>query len=230
VAVFADGANLQEMMAVHGSGGVQGFTTNPTLMAKAGVRDYEGFARQAVAAITDVPISFEVFADDLLGMERQARKIASWGRNVFVKVPVMTTTRVSTMPLVRTLSRDRVQMNVTALMTLEQVEMVRDAIEGDVPAIISVFGGRVADTGCDPVPIVRAAVVACCERPNIRILWASPREVLNVYQAEECGCHIITATPDLIAKLVLRGKDLLDFSRETVQMFHDDARRAGYSL
>jgi transaldolase len=230
VAVFADSANLNDMLAAYHAGTVQGFTTNPTLMAKAGIKDYETFARDALAAIRDLPISFEVFADDLPEMRRQARKISTWGRNVFVKVPVMTTRRVSTMPLVRELTREGIQLNVTALMTVEQVVGVRDAVEPGTRAIISVFGGRIADTGRDPVPIMRASAQALKERPELMLLWASPREVLNVYQAEECGCHIITATPDVLAKLPLRGKDLDEFSRDTVQMFFDDARRAGYAI
>lgn len=230
VAVYADGANLNDMLEAYHAGVVQGFTTNPTLMAKAGVKDYELFARDVLAAIPDLPISFEVFADDLPEMGRQARRISSWGPNVFVKVPVMTTARGSTMSLVRELTREGIKLNVTALMTPEQVASVRDAVHPGTPAIISVFGGRIADTGRDPVPIMRACVEACRGRPELMLLWASPREVLNIYQAEECGCHIITATPDVLAKLPLGGKDLMDFSRDTVQMFLDDARRAGYSL
>lgn len=230
VAVYADGANLNDMLKAYHEGYVRGFTTNPTLMAKAGVTDYEQFARDVLAAIPDMPISFEVFADDLAEIGRQARQIASWGANVFVKVPVMTTLRVSTMPLVRELTSEGIQLNVTALMTAEQVMAVRDAVHPGTSAIISVFGGRIADTGRDPVPIMRASVQACRDRPELMVLWASPREVLNIYQAEDCGCHIITATPDILAKLALGGKDLMDFSRDTVQMFFDDARRAGYTL
>ena len=222
VAIFADGANLNDMLDAYHAGSVQGFTTNPTLMAKAGVRDYERFARDAIAAIPD--------ADDLPSMGRQARKIASWGRNVFVKVPVMTTGRVSTAPLVRDLTAERIQLNVTALMTVKQVTEVRDAVEPGTKSIISVFGGRVADTGRDPMPVIREAVRVCESRPELMLLWASPREVLNVYQADECGCHIITATPDLLAKLPLRGRDLTEFSRDTVQMFFDDARRVGFKI
>jgi transaldolase len=230
IAVYADSANLNDMLDAYHAGTVQGFTTNPTLMAKAGVKDYESFAHDALAAIPDLPISFEVFADHTPDMGRQARKIASWGQNIFVKVPVMTTTRVATLPLVRELTGEGIQLNVTALMTAEQVAAVRDAVEPGVRTIISLFAGRVADTGRDPVPIMRTAVESCRDRPELMVLWASPREVLNVYQAEACGCHVITATPDLLAKLSLNGKDLDDYSRETVQMFYDDARRAGYVL
>jgi len=230
IAVFADGANLSNMMDVYNSGTVQGFTTNPTLMVKAGVRDYEKFAREVLAAIPDLPISFEVIADDILSMGLQARKIASWGPNVFVKIPVMTTVRGPTTSLIRELTSEQIKLNVTALMTVEQVIRVRDAVEPGTRTIISVFAGRIADTGRDPIPIMRDAVRACESRPELMLLWASPREVLNIYQADECGCHIITATPNLIAKLPLQGKSLDEFSRETVQMFYDDACQAGLSL
>lgn len=228
--IFADGANLNDMIALYKAGTVRGFTTNPTLMAKAGVHDYETFAREVLAAIPDLPISFEVIADDMPNMARQARKIASWGSNVFVKIPVMTTKRVSTAPLIRGLTAEQIKLNVTALMTVEQVIEVRDAVESGTQTIISVFAGRIADTGRDPIPYIREAVYVCIKRPELMILWASPREVLNIYQADECGCHIITATPDLLAKLPLWGKSLDEFSRDTVQMFLDDAQRAGLSV
>jgi transaldolase len=230
VGVYADGAVLSEMLAEYERGRVQGFTTNPTLMAKAGVRDYEGFAREVLGAIRDLPISFEVFADDFPTMAAQARRLASWGDNVYVKIPVMNTRRMSSLPLIRGLAREGVKLNVTAIMTLEQVCAVVDALEPGVPAIASIFAGRIADTGRDPVPIVREAAAIAQHRADLQILWASPREVLNVYQAEACGCHVITMTPDLLAKLALRGKNLDEFSRETVQMFYDDATRAGFTL
>ena len=218
------------MIAEYRRGRVQGFTTNPTLMAKAGVTDYEGFARKVVAAIPDLPISFEVLADDFPTMGIQARRLASLGRNVFVKIPIMNTRRKSALPLIRDLSRNGVKLNVTAVMTLDQVCGVAEVIARGAETIVSVFAGRIADTGRDPVPLMREAVALCRHRPEIQLLWASPREVLNVYQAEACGCHIITMTPDLISKLPLRGKDLDEFSRETVQMFYDDAIRAGFAL
>jgi len=230
IAVFADGAKLSDMLAVHREGSVKGFTTNPTLMAAAGVADYRGFAREVLDVITKLPISFEVFADDFGEMESQAREIATWGENVFVKIPVTDTRGQSAIPLIRKLSGDGLKLNVTALMTLEQVGAVADSIAEGTPAIISVFAGRVADTGRDPVPLMAEAVRMCADRPNLSILWASPREVLNIYQAEMCGCHIITCTPDLIKKLKLRGKDLNEYSRETVQMFFDDGRRARLSI
>ncbi len=230
ISVFSDGAVIETMVAAYKSGAVQGFTTNPTLMAKAGVRDYAGFAQAALAAIPDLPICLEVLADDLPGIERQAREIASWGGNVFVKIPVMTTKRVSTIPLVRRLAADGLQINVTAVMSFAQVEAAHEALDDQTTGIISIFAGRIADTGRDPCPTMRDAVRLCRDRPNIRVLWASPREVRSVYQAAACGCHIITLTPDIAAKLPLRDKDLEEFSRETVQMFYDDAQRAGFRL
>ena len=230
IAVYSDGANLKDMLEAYRSGSVDGFTTNPTLMAKAGITDYRAFAREVLAAITDLPISFEVFADDFPTMNRQAREIASWGDNVFVKIPVSDTRGQSAIPLIRELSRDRLRLNVTAVMTLEQVKAVADALAPDVPSIISVFAGRIADTGVDPVPHMKEAVRICSAKKNVMVLWASPREVLNIYQAEQCGCHIITCTPDIVKKLPLRGKDLLEYSRETVQMFFDDGRKAGFRL
>jgi transaldolase len=228
--VYADGAKLEDMIAAYRSGTVGGFTTNPTLLAKAGVRDYRAFARRTVEAIPDLPISFEVLADEFEEMARQAREISSWGDNVFVKVPIMNTAGQSAIPLIRELSQDGVKQNVTAVMTLDQVRDIVDAIAPDVPTVCSIFAGRIADTGRDPVPIMREAVNVCATNPSIQVLWASPREVLNIYQAEECGCHIITVTNDLLDKLKLCNKDLVVYSRETVQMFFDDACRAGLTL
>ncbi len=230
VAVYADGAVLQDMISAYRGGLVSGFTTNPTLMAKAGLTDYAGFGREVVAAIPDLPISFEVFADDFPSMAQQARRIATWGRNVFVKVPIMNTKRESALPLVRQLSSEGIKLNVTAVMGLDQVRGIVAAVSPRVPAIVSIFAGRIADTGRDPVPHMSEAVSLCRARPELQVLWASPREVLNVYQADECGCHIITVTPDLLGKLTLRDKDLDDYSRDTVQMFYDDARQAGFSV
>ncbi len=230
LAIFSDGANVAEMVAAQARGIVGGFTTNPTLMAKAGVGDYEAFGREVLAAIKDLPISFEVTADDKAGMARQARTLASWGDNVFVKIPITNTLGESTIELVRELSSEGLKLNVTAILTLEQVHDVVDAVDDETPAICSIFAGRIADTGRDPMPIMREAVNICASRPQLRVLWASPREVLNIYQAEECGCHIIAATPDLISKLPLKGKDLAEFSRETVLMFYNDAKKAGLTL
>lgn len=230
IAIYADGASVSDMIAAHRRGLADGFTTNPTLMAKAGVPDYRKFAQEVLAAIPNLPISFEVIADEFDEMGRQAREIASWGENVYVKVPICNTCGESSVPLVRELSGDGVKVNVTAVLTLEQVRAVADAVAVETPSIISIFAGRIADTGRDPVSVMREAVEICARRPELRVLWASPREVLNVYQAEACGCHIIAMTSELLAKLHLRGKDLTAFSRETVQMFYDDACRAGYTL
>jgi transaldolase len=230
VAVFADGASIADMVAAMRLGVVAGFTTNPTLMAKAGVSDYEAFGREALKIVREMPISFEVLADDLPQMERQARKLASWGDNVYVKVPISTTSGESTLDLVRGLSRDGLKINITAVLTLDQVRRVVNSVSSDTPAICSIFAGRIADTGIDPMPVMREAVRLCAVKPELRVLWASPREVLNIYQADECGCHYIAVTPDLIAKLPLQGKDLDEFSRETVEMFFRDAKKAGLTL
>lgn len=230
IALFLDGASLADIDAAMSRGVVEGFTTNPTLAAKAGVKDYREFGREAVARVGDLPISFEVLADDLPAMGEQAREIASWGRNVFVKIPVCNTRRQSTIPLIRELSAEGLRVNVTAVMTLRQVREVVGAVSPKVPSIVSIFAGRIADTGVDPCPVMSAAVDLCRELPALQVLWASPREVLNVYQAEASGVDVIVLTADLLAKLSLRGKDLEEFSRDTVQMFYDDGMRAGYTL
>jgi transaldolase len=230
IGIYADGANIPELVAACREGLADGFTTNPTLMARAGVANYRAFAREVLSQVVDLPISFEVFADDLDGMGAQAREIASWGSNVFVKVPAMTTRAESTVPLIRTLAADGLRLNVTAVLALEQVEEVLAVLPPAEPAIVSVFAGRVADTGRDPVAHMTRVVAMAAGHPGVRVLWASPREVLNLYQARDCGCDLIAITPDLLAKIGLRGKDLLEFSRETVQMFYDDAVRAGYRL
>jgi transaldolase len=230
VGIYADGARIPEMVAAYQDGTADGFTTNPTLMARADVPDYRTFARQALERIVDVPISFEVFADDLAEMGKQAREIASWGPNVFVKVPALNTRGESTVPLVRDLAVEGLRVNVTAILALEQVAEVLEVLPPEQPAIISVFAGRVADTGRDPVPHMKEAVSMAAGHPGVRVLWASPREVLNLYQARDCGCDLIAITPDLLAKISLRGRDLREFSRDTVQMFFDDATRAGYQL
>lgn len=228
VKLFADGADLAELQAMARLPLIKGFTTNPTLMRRAGVCDYRAFARQALAAVPDRPISFEVFSDELDEMERQAREIATWGANVCVKIPVTNTRGVPTLELVRRLSGDGLRLNVTALLTLEQVSAVSEALADGAPSCISVFAGRIADTGRDPVPLMAEAVRRL--RPRQELIWASPRELLNVFQADAVGCHIITATHDILKKLPLVGKDLTAFSLETVKMFHDDSRAAGYVL
>lgn len=230
VKLFADGADKASMLALYNNPAITGFTTNPTLMRKAGVADYETFARDILAVIHDRPISFEVFSDEWDDMERQARQIAAWGANVYVKIPVTNTRGESSAHLVRRLTGEGVKVNVTALMTLTQVRTVCDALTPGPAACVSVFAGRVADTGRDPVPMMAAAVEIINAYPNVELIWASPRELLNVVQADAVGCHIITATPDILAKLPTLGKDLTDFSLDTVKMFYDDGLKAGFTL
>jgi transaldolase len=230
VKVFADGADLPGMLALAQQPHVKGFTTNPTLMRQAGVDDYRIFAKQVLAEIADRPISFEVFSDDVDEMAQQALEISSWGENVHVKIPVTTTTGTSTAPLVRQLADAGVRLNVTALMTVDQVRTVTESLVGGPPSYISVFAGRIADTGRDPIPLMSEALEVMSAAPNAELIWASPREVLNIVQADAIGCHVITVTHDLLKKVANLGKDLDQFSLETVQMFHDDAAQAGYSL
>lgn len=230
VKIFADGADLNEIIKLAANPLIKGFTTNPTLMRKAGVEDYETFARQVLEKITDRPVSFEVFADDQDGMIRQARAIASWGSNVNVKIPYTNTKGESMLSVIEKLSDSGVQVNVTAMMTAEHVAKTAIVLNPDVPAIASVFAGRVADTGIDPVPVMAAAAHALKDCPKAELLWASPREVLNIYHAEQAGCHIITVTNDLLSKLVNIGKNLEQFSLETVKMFYRDASEAGYMI
>jgi transaldolase len=221
--IFADGAELDGMLAMYREPHIKGFTTNPTLMRKAGITDYRAFAKQVVAAIPDRPISFEVFSDEFADMERQAREIATWGPHVYVKIPVTNTRREPAYELVHRLSHAGVKLNVTALMSLDQVRHVVEALKGGAPSNVSVFAGRIADTGRDPVPHMRAALEILRAEPNAELIWASPRELLNVFQAHEMGCHIITVTNDILKKLSLVGKDLDEYSLETVQMFYNDA-------
>lgn len=230
VKIFADGADKASMLELYRNPLIKGFTTNPTLMRKAGVTDYESFARDVLRTITDRPISFEVFSDEFDEMERQARRIALWGENVYVKVPITNTRGESSLELVRALARSGVKVNVTALMTLDQVRAAREALAGGPPAFVSLFAGRVADTGRDPVPHMAAAVDALRMHRNMELIWSSPREVLNILQADSIGCHIITVTGDLLKKLDLVGKDLAEFSLDTVKMFRDDALKAGFNL
>jgi transaldolase len=230
IQIFADGANLGDMLRLYADPRIRGFTTNPTLMRKAGVADYRAFALDVVEAIPDRPISFEVFADDFDEMFRQALEFSAWGSNVFVKIPVMNTRRQSSAELVRKLSRRGVQVNVTAMMTLPQVHEMIEALRGGAPAYLSIFAGRIADSGRDPLPLVAEALEAMHAVPGVEMIWASPREVLNVVQADRLGCHVITMTNDLLKKLDLLGKDLDDFSLETVRMFYEDAQAAGYGL
>ena len=228
--LFADGADKAGILEMYRSPRIDGFTTNPTLMRKAGITDYVAFAKDILKEIPDKPISFEVFADEFGEMERQAVEIADWGRNVYVKIPVMNTKRKTSYDLVRKLSQAGVQLNITAIMTLEQVRKVAEAVQGGSSSFVSVFAGRVADTGVDPIPMMQEALELLKTAPNAELLWASPREVLNVYQAETIGCHIITATNDILKKLELNGKNLDVYSQETVQMFFNDAQAAGFHL
>ena len=230
VKIFADGAEKAPMLKLYANPQIQGFTTNPTLMRKAGITDYEAFARDILTAIPDRPISFEVFADEFDEMERQAERIATWGVNVYVKIPVTNTRGESAAALVRRLAGRGVKQNVTALMTLAQVREITDALAAGPAANISVFAGRVADTGVDPLPMMRAALEIMQPYPQLELIWASPRELLNIVQASEIGCHIITVTSDILNKLPLIGKDLSEYSLDTVKMFRNDALASGFGL
>jgi transaldolase len=230
VKLFADGAELGVIAQMARDPLIRGFTTNPTLMRKAGVNDYERFARDVLAIVPGLPVSFEVFSDDFDEMERQAREIASWGENVYVKIPVTDSNGEPSDALVRRLSAAGVKLNVTALLTLEQVERVVDSLADGVSCFVSVFAGRIADTGRDPVPMMQRSVDLLRARPRAELIWASPRELLNVFQADAVGCHVITATKDVLSKLALVGKDLNEYSLDTVKMFRQDAESAGFTI
>jgi len=230
IKICAAGADLDSMLALYKNSNIKGFTTNPTLMNKVGITDYEKFAKVVLDAIPDRPVSFEVFADDLPGMLAQAKVIDSWGSNVNVKIPVTNTKGEFTGSIIKELSAAGVQLNITAIFTTAQVKAIAENLSQDTPAIVSVFAGRIADSCLDPMPIMRECVKILKDLPKAELLWASPREVLNVIQAEEVGCHIITATSAVLDKLKLRGKDLTEYSLETVQMFYDDAQTAGYTI
>lgn len=230
VKIFADGAEVKGMQEMAKQPWIRGFTTNPTLMRKAGITDYETFAKEVLQVVKGFPISFEVFADDVAEMERQARKISSWGDNVYVKIPVTNTRKEPTYELARRLSKDGVKLNVTALMTLEQVAAVSEAVADGPASYISVFAGRIADTGRDPVPMMQAALALMQRAPRSELIWASPRELLNIFQADAIGCHVITVTNDILNKLKLVGKALDQYSLETVEMFFNDGRASGFKL
>jgi transaldolase len=230
VKLFADGADRAGMLEMYRDPRIEGFTTNPTLMRKAGISDYEAFARDILTAIPDRPISFEVFSDDFAEMERQGRKIASWGKNVYVKIPVTNTRSEVCYELINKLSHDGINLNVTAILGLDQVVPVVQALAGGAPSCVSVFAGRIADTGRDPLPLMSASVAMVNLHPGMELIWASPRELLNIFQADQIGCHIITATNDILKKLDLVGKDLRCYSLETVQMFARDAAQSGFVL
>ena len=228
--LYADGADVRDMVAARQSGVVRGFTTNPTLMKKSGVTDYEAFAKEALKAVSGMPISFEVFADDFAEMERQARLICTWGESVFVKIPITNTKGATAIPLIKRLTSSKIKLNITAILTVQQVKDVVNALDADTPAIVSVFAGRIADTGVDPVPLMKECAAIVKQKPKAQLLWASPRELLNVFHAQESGCHIITVTSDILKKLAMVGKPLEELSLDTVKMFYNDASAAGFKL
>jgi transaldolase len=228
--IFADGADLEGILTLAADPRISGFTTNPTLMRKVGLTDYARFARELLERVTQHPISFEVFADDAEQMRRQARLIAAWGENVYVKIPVTSTAGESMAPLARELSEEGIKVNVTALFTTAQVELITAAVANGAPSYISVFAGRIADAGVDPMPIMARSVEIMEQAPRSELIWASPREILNLVQANDVGCHIITITHDLLKKLDGLGKSLEQYSLETVRMFHSDALAAGFEL
>jgi transaldolase len=231
VKIFADGADKAGMLALNSNSLIKGMTTNPTLMRKAGIQNYEAFAKDILSGVTSKPISFEVFSDDFPEMRRQALKIASWQKNVYVKIPITNTRGESALPLVRQLAGDGVQLNITAILTLDQVRSTAEALNPAVPSVVSVFAGRIADTGRDPAPLMRQCLEMLDARPKAELLWASVREVLNIFQADECGCHIVTVPHDILGKaLKLAGMDLSALSLDTVKMFAQDAVAAGFSV
>jgi transaldolase len=230
IKLFADGADQAQILLAQANPLIKGFTTNPTLMRAAGIKNYETFAHEVLAVVIDKPISFEVFADDFSEMERQAHKIAGWADNVYVKIPITNTRKESSLKLIRRLSHSGVKVNVTAILTLEQVRGTAESLAGGEKSVVSVFAGRIADTGFDPVPLMAEAFKHVSPHPGIELLWASPRELLNIFQANDVGCHIITATDSVLSKLKVVGKDLDQYSLETVQMFYNDAAHSGYKL
>lgn len=230
VKIYADGADLETIKKLASQPEISGFTTNPTLMRKSGVTDYEKFSRSVIEEVKDLPLSFEVFADNLDDMYTQALQISSWGPNVFVKIPVVNSLGEFTGPIINSLSSKGVKLNVTALMTALQVDAVIDLLDDKTETVISVFAGRIADTGCDPVSVMIECLKILQKKPMSKLLWASPREVYNIYQANDIGCHIITVPPEMLEKLKLAGKNLDEFSRETSEMFYNDALSAGYKL
>ena len=230
IKVFADGADIQSFRNLNSNKFIKGFTTNPSLMKKSGVKDYKKFAKELLNEISDKPISFEVFEDDLNEMERQAREIATWGKNVFVKIPIMNTKGISTHLLVKKLAEDGISCNITAIFTIDQLKLVSDSINNNTPVILSIFAGRIADTGYDPISMIKESVEYTKNKNNIQILWASTREILNIFQADKVNCQIITVPNDLLKKLNNLNKDLETFSKETVIDFYNDAVSAGYKL
>jgi transaldolase len=230
VKLFADGADLEEMLEMYGKPYIKGLTTNPTLMRKAGVSNYKAFARDVLENIRNKPVSFEVFSDDLTEIERQGLEISSWGENVFVKIPITNTKGVSTFPVIEKLVKKQCKINITAIMTVTQVENIVKALNPSIPSYISIFAGRIADTGRDPEKTIRISLEKIKHLNYCELIWASPRELLNIFQANSNGCHIITATKELLDKLPLVGKDLIEYSLDTVKMFRNDAIKSGYTL
>ena len=231
VKIFADGADLEGIIDLYRKPFIKGLTTNPTLMRKVGITDYEVFARSVLDSVTDKPISFEVFSDDFPEMRRQALKIRDWQDNVYVKIPITNTKGESALPLIEELAKEEVKLNVTAILTLEQVKGVAGALRSEVPSVVSVFAGRIADTGVDPLPIMKESLSLLSSMPSAELLWASVREVLNIFQAADCGCHIVTVPHDILAKAIkLGGTDLKELSLDTVRMFYQDALGAGFKL
>ena len=230
VKIFADGANKKDMLEMYSKEFIKGLTTNPSLMKKEGIKDYKNFCVDILKSIKDKPISFEVFSDDFIEMERQALEIASWGENVYVKIPITNTKKETCYKTIEKLSKHKVKLNITAIMTLKQVEEVVSVLEPSVPSYVSVFAGRIADTAVDPLPLMTETVSILKALPDCELIWASPRELLNIFQADSIGCHIITVTNDILKKLPLINRDLNEFSLDTVKMFYNDAIDAGYKL
>ena len=230
IKIFADGANVEEMIKAYKEGLVKGFTTNPTLMKKNGIKNYEKFAKEILNEIVDLPISFEVFSDEFDNMEKEARLISSWGKNVFVKIPITNTKKESSIPLIKKLSHDGLMLNITAILTIAQVENVAYNILPESKTIVSVFAGRIADTGRDPIPYMKESSEILKENKNAELLWASPRELLNIFHAEDCNCDIITVTNDILKKLSMVNKDLEELSLDTVKMFYIDGKNLGYNI
>lgn len=231
VKLFADGADKAGILSLNSNPAIQGMTTNPTLMRKAGIKDYEAFAKDILQSVTSKPISFEVFSDDFPEMKRQALKIAAWGKNVYVKIPITNSRGDTCLPLIKELGQQGVQLNITAILTLDQVRGVAEALNRDVASVVSVFAGRIADTGVDPEPLMRASLALLHDQPKAELLWASVREVLNIFQSDACGCHIVTIPHDILAKaLKMTGMDLTALSLDTVKMFATDAQAAGFSV
>ena len=230
IKIFSDGADRASMLEMAGQTRIKGLTTNPTLMNRAGIKDYKGFCIDILQVVKEKPISFEVFSDDFTEMERQAHEIASWGSNVYVKIPITNTQGEPSYPLINRLSNDGIKLNVTAIMTKQQVQGVLEKLSTDTPSYISVFAGRIADTGVDPVPVMTEVLDLMSSHPKSELIWASPRELLNIFQADAIGCHIITVTNDILKKLLLVGYDLSEYSLDTVKMFYNDAKKAGFSL